>query len=305
MNKSRSKAACFKADGINRRNDSPLRPRTACDTVQRMERINVQHQREISRMWSRDGLGFYEVAYAPLFEMQKHAHESPRCVLVLKGSVRHRSSCDLECGAQSAVFVARDEAHEDAIGNSGAQCFIVELGAAWRSRVTACPSDIDHLSFAEHRGEMAGVLNRIRYECGHADDASSLIVDGLLLEVLGRAKRFTSHQLVTAPAWIRSVITVLHDRFREHVTIAELAAEANVHPVHLCREFRRRTGATIGAYLRQLRIDCACSGLVRTNQPIADIALEAGFSSQAHLSTTFRRSMNLSPKAYRDLAKFR
>ena len=30
-----------------------------------MERIKVQHQREIRRMWSRDGLCFYEVAYAP------------------------------------------------------------------------------------------------------------------------------------------------------------------------------------------------------------------------------------------------
>jgi len=114
--------------------------------------------------------------------MHKRTHDSPRCVLVLRGSVRHRSSCDLGCGAQSAVFVAQHEAHEDAIGKSGAQCFIVELGATWRSTMTACPSDIDRLSFAEHRGEMAGVLNRIRYECGHADDASSLIVDGLLLE---------------------------------------------------------------------------------------------------------------------------
>ena len=107
--------------------------------MQRMERINVQQQREIRRMWSRDGLGFYEVAYAPLFEMQKHTHDSPRCVLVLKGSVRHRSSCDLECGAQSAVFVAQDEVHEDAIGKSGAQCFIVELGASLAERSSASP----------------------------------------------------------------------------------------------------------------------------------------------------------------------
>src|SRR5690349_4209598 len=97
----------------------------------------------------------------------------------------------------------------------------------------------------------------------------------------------------------------LHDRFREPLTITELAAEARVHPVHLCREFRRRIGSTVGVYLRQLRVDYACSELIRTDRSIAEIALEAGFSSQAHLSTTFRRSVNLSPKAYRGLAKVR
>lgn len=63
---------------------------------------------------------------------------------------------------------------------------------------------------------------------------------------------------------------------------------AGVHPVHLCREFRRHYRVTIGDFLRSLRIDRARTLLINTRDPICDIALACGFADQSHFSTTFK-----------------
>jgi len=211
----------------------------------------------------------------------------------------------VECGPQTVVFVARDEIHEDAVGDLGARCFIVEFGDAWLKRIVGSDPNISAASLDRSNGLLAGMLGRVRQECKYSDSASPLVVDGLLLEILGQAKRACTEKSSTAPPYVHLVRTLLRERLRERLTISELAVEADVHPVHLCREFRRHTGTTIGERLRRMRVEYACSALAGGKRSIADIALDAGFSSQAHFSATFRRVMHLSPKAYRELARGR
>ena len=83
--------------------------------------------------------------------------------------------------------------------------------------------------------------------------------------------------------------------------MTELAAHAGVHPSHLARSFRRHLGCSPGAYLRRLRLERACEALAETRASILAIALEAGFSGQAHFTRAFHRTMGLPPGAYRKL----
>jgi AraC family transcriptional regulator len=46
-------------------------------------------------------------------------------------------------------------------------------------------------------------------------------------------------------------------------------------------------------------MEWAAALLAGTEQSIADIALETGFSSQAHLTTAFQRLYRTTPAAYR------
>src|SRR3546814_16535137 len=74
---------------------------------------------------------------------------------------------------------------------------------------------------------------------------------------------------------------------------------AGVHPVHLAREFHRRFGCTVGHYIRQRRIEFACHRLTASRDPLSEIAVEAGFADQDHLTNTFRRLVGMPPARVR------
>src|SRR5262245_11177097 len=249
--------------------------------------------------WTHNGLGLYEAEYAPNITIPRHSHECTRAVLVLQGSVFHGSGRDVQCGPQTVVFVRENEMHQDIFGTEGASCFIVEFSSGWNRLHDTELLQSDRLSFAGRNGRLTGLFHRVRQECIHSDSASTLIVEGLLLEAVGQMERLITSHAPQSLNWLGRVTERLHEDFQRRPTIRELAAEAKVHPVHLCREFRRRTGITIGEYIRQLRISYASLALRRTNRAIVEIALEAGFSSQAHFSTVFRQITGFTPAAYR------
>jgi AraC family transcriptional regulator len=94
----------------------------------------------------------------------------------------------------------------------------------------------------------------------------------------------------------------LRDQFREKApSLEELARAAGVHPVHLARSFRRATGSTVGAFVRQLRVDWAVRQLVSTDMPLAELSVEAGFSDQSHFTRLFRATLGETPARYRRL----
>src|SRR5436305_1321800 len=65
-------------------------------------------------------------------------------------------------------------------------------------------------------------------------------------------------------------------RHAERLSLAELAALAGVHPVHLAATFRRHLGCPVGQYLRQVRIDQARRLLAGSAAPLAEVALAVG-----------------------------
>jgi AraC family transcriptional regulator len=260
---------------------------------------NGQQYGALKKDWSRDGLGLHEICYQPALRMSKHSHDLSRVILVVEGSVNHRLGSEQHCRPGSTVAVPRYEMHEDIVGDSGARCFMIELGSPWLARHAAIDLPANCLGFAGLTGTMSGLMIRLRRECRIADSASKLIVDGLVLEMIGHFRRAGSPSSKVPPAWVVSIRDLLHDRFREPLTIGDLATEAGVHPVHLCREFRRHTGLTVGSYMRRLRIDYACSELSRTGRRVTEIALDAGFSSHAHFASTFRGIVGMSPNSFR------
>ena len=92
---------------------------------------------------------------------------------------------------------------------------------------------------------------------------------------------------------------VLHDRFKENLELAEIAAVVGVHPVYMASMFRRHFHKTIGDYQRQLRVEFACKRLATGLMSLAEIALAAGFVDQSHFARVFKRSLGMTPGTYR------
>ena len=96
---------------------------------------------------------------------------------------------------------------------------------------------------------------------------------------------------------IRAVRDALADRIADPPTLDELAAAAGMSPFALLRAFRDATGLPPHAYLNQLRVRLA-RRLLDAGLPPADVAAEAGFADQPHLTRHFKRVVGVPPGAY-------
>lgn len=98
---------------------------------------------------------------------------------------------------------------------------------------------------------------------------------------------------------VARIRALLAERHAEDLTLAELAAEADLTPHHLIRAFRRETGHTPHAYLIDRRVDAARVRLRRGEAP-AEVAAATGFCDQAHLTRAFKARVGVTPGAFRD-----
>jgi AraC-like DNA-binding protein len=62
---------------------------------------------------------------------------------------------------------------------------------------------------------------------------------------------------------------------------------------------RTKTGWSFTELLTRLRVDRACQLLVRTDAPLAQIALECGFGDQSYFTRVFRKRIGRTPRDYR------
>jgi AraC family transcriptional regulator len=103
------------------------------------------------------------------------------------------------------------------------------------------------------------------------------------------------------PHWLTQVRDMLHARFQESLSLAEIAATVKVHPVYLARAFRQHYRCSIGEYIRRLRVEFATRQLITSDAPLVEIALAAGFCAQSHFNEFFKRETGLTPREYRTI----
>jgi len=147
----------------------------------------------------------------------------------------------------------------------------------------------------------AALGRRIACELTAPDASSELAVEGLVLQLLAMGQREGTPS-PSASGWLRTVVEVLHEQAPRVPTLSELAAEVGVHPGHLARSFRQTLGVTVCEYSRRLRLEWAAVQL-EGDAPLAQVALDAGFSDQSHFTRAFRSHAGLPPGRYRELLR--
>lgn len=212
-----------------------------------------------------------------------HAHRDPYATVVVNGAYREETTAGARhCRALDIVVHAGEERHADSFVH-GATCLNVHGMAFERSALLSRPVS-------------GSVAAKLVEEFRHPDSLSSLAVEGLMLEMFVSAGRSEGEPI--APPWLVGVRRIVNMRFHEPLTLTELAENAGVHPAHVARAFRQHYGTTVGATLRELRVAYAKQRLASA-APLRDIALDAGFADQSHLTRTFRRMTGVTPAAFR------
>ncbi len=246
------------------------------------------------------GLTLSEYEFAPNSTIPRHCHEQTYLSLVLDG--HWREAYDRKVRERKPLTLTihpAGELHSEQLGQGGARAFHVEFSADWLRRMNGYASSLQQPTQVEG-GPLTWHALRLYAEFRQLDPHSGLIVEGILLESLGVLARHKNQEArAGAPAWLLQARAMVHARFAESLSLPEVAGAVGVHPVHLARTFRRHYRSSIGAYIRQLRLEYACRELTTSDRPLADIALAAGFVDQSHLSRSLRRFVGMSPASFR------
>jgi len=130
------------------------------------------------------------------------------------------------------------------------------------------------------------------------EKADTLLIDSAIEDILASLCDAEHHDTHPAPRWWSVVLDQLRSD-DTNIDLVTLAQNADVHPSHLARSFKARTGQTIGEYRRMRRLQRATSMLSERSRSVAEIAADCGFFDQAHFCRIFKRCTGFTPSAYR------
>ena len=252
---------------------------------------------------SLNGIVLTERAYPARYATPAHVHEFPLFCVVLDGSYEEiHAGRTHECTASTILFHAAHEEHLERFGGSGGRSLIVELAPAWYNRVReVAPPGV--ATSACDGGSLRAAGARLYSEFLSGDDASRLVIEGILLEISGEFLRLRRHSVSRPPHWLEDAREYIRANFTQRITLENVGKAANAHPVHVAQTFRRFHNCTIGDYLRRLRLEYACRELTSGQMPLGEIALGAGFSDPSHFHRTFKREIGMSPSQYRSQSR--
>ncbi len=98
---------------------------------------------------------------------------------------------------------------------------------------------------------------------------------------------------------IARTIWFIESRFREEVSLDDLARATGLSPSYLSRMFTMGTGYTVSGYLRGRRLTEAARALADGAPDILSVALDAGYGSHEAFTRAFRDQFGLTPDAVR------
>lgn len=133
-----------------------------------------------------------------------------------------------------------------------------------------------------------------------SDGAGPLAREAHLLRLLMRMfQRHGTARPSGAPmSAVAKALQRLNAAPEEPVSLAELAALSGVSRFQLLRGFAREVGITPHAYLVQRRVLTAQQLLAAGRRPV-EVAAQAGFADQAHMTRAFVRQLGITPARFR------
>lgn len=114
-----------------------------------------------------------------------------------------------------------------------------------------------------------------------------------------RGSEFTGPDLPHRDFRIRKALNYLQDRVCEAIDLDDVAREVGLSRPHFYKLFRAQVGLTPKLYRNALRMECAIDMLAGSEDGVADIGFDLGFSSQASFSRFFISNGVVPPSAYR------
>jgi AraC-like DNA-binding protein len=156
------------------------------------------------------------------------------------------------------------------------------------------------------------IENSIRFSVdgwSAGSDAGRSLVVGKLSEVLfvETLRRYISMMPPDQTGWfaglndsgLAKALAILHHDPAKQWTVESLAKQAGLSRTRLAERFQRYLQMSPIAYLTEWRMLLGAEELRKTTKSVAEVALDAGYNSEAAFSRAFKRAFHLPPAQFR------
>jgi AraC family transcriptional regulator len=247
--------------------------------------------------WRASDVLLTEVRHAVAKSVAEHQHDAPYFALLLEGAYEeHGAGFELRYEPYTLVFHSAGTLHEDRMLEA-CRFFAVDLLPKWETVIAELGGARAHV-FELDGGDPIWLVLRLHREFLARTDAAESTVEALVYELCAHVAKRSADD-VHEPAWLAKADAAVREQFYQTLDLRALAVDVGVHPTHLCRTFRRFRGHTISDALLGARVQYVARRLTGSNAPIAEIAAEAGFTDQSHMTRTFKRVTGYSPAWFR------
>lgn len=104
---------------------------------------------------------------------------------------------------------------------------------------------------------------------------------------------------------LQFVIEYIEEHISQRISLDEVAKAAGYSKYHLHRMFTAVIGLTMHQYIKRRQLTEAAKSLIFTDEPIIQIALDAGYDSQQAFLLAFKELYKLTPQRFRKLHQYR
>lgn len=177
------------------------------------------------------------------------------------------------------------------------RAFAAELGRPELSGFKCRPGTVDAV--------VLGLAQALLPALERPQEASRLFVDQVSLAILTHLTQtyggvyFPAERRGTLASWQeKRALEFLAARLDGRFSIAELAESCELSQSYFIKAFKASFGRTPARWLTEYRVARA-SELLRTDLPIAEIAISCGFADQSHLTRIFAAVTGETPARFR------
>lgn len=189
---------------------------------------------------------------------------------------------------------SKDRRHAIDFGAEGGRCLVLHVADA--SMMAGFENSASAGDFFTHDEKVVRALAEASHQL--ADITAAPLLDLKVKEALNRLRLLGSGCLEAPPPWLEETRMRLESSDKP-VSIASLADAAGVRREHFSRRFRHYFGYAPSEYSSAQRLAKALRLLAGGAATQAEVAAEAGYFDQSHLTHSLRRALGVVPSQIR------
>lgn len=115
----------------------------------------------------------------------------------------------------------------------------------------------------------------------------------------GRPPDWLKDTSVFVPVVMRQIVERVDANLRVQASLEEISHGFGLSPSHFARKFQQSVGLSLNRFMNRRRIGLSLALLKTGGEPLAQLSLDLGFSSQSHFTRLFSGLTGLSPHQFR------
>ena len=249
----------------------------------------------------------------PHYVMPLHWHTNFEVIRVISGSLcLHLDNVEYNLSSGDVAFVACGVMHRADPSDCVYECAVFDLGILsgygttrifkFVGPIVSRNVEVDAICASANpyviRLFEISAREEPYYELEVAATLAAIICElyraGGVRNITAESKKISHRRSVMA-----QLIGEIEQNYAQKITLADLAASAQINEKYLCRFFKEFTGFTPIDYINRFRIDKACYQLAVNKMSVTDAAYECGFNELSYFSKCFRKYKGMSPGEYR------